>query len=426
MGDVNLLPNRTIARYLRSTSEPHSESFMTLRWTNQPRNILMVPKLQAPHVMTSMIEAIKYLWTNYPKVKIVMERRVATEVHGRLPCPVYVGDALNLPKKIDMVATFGGDGTILRAARLFAMEESLPPLLCFSMGTLGFLGEWKFDEYKRAFREAYMSGSGVPAEDLQGPHTRYASASEQDFTPHQGLESTTWEGYRGKSMGAHRGARMLLRHRIKVGVFNEAGQNITGSLAPIGWVPDQSTPNPPVFHAVNELLIHRGGHPHLAIMDIYINNQFLTEAIADGMLLSTPTGSTAYSLSAGGAIVHPWVESILLTPICPRSLSFRPLVLPINAKVSLRLSKKNRGRDLEMSIDGTRLDGVSGGMEIRVEGERLHFCKETNSWAGGVPCIVRVPSVNRTDGQIVEDHDGWVGGLNGLLKFNYGFGGDEK
>ncbi|PHH51415.1 NADH kinase pos5, mitochondrial [Ceratocystis fimbriata CBS 114723] len=425
--DMENLPGRIIPRYPRNTyGTEDSESFMTLSWPKPPRNVLLVPKLLTPHVMDDMCEFIKYIWTNYPGLNILLEPPVAQVMHERLPCPVFTGPTSRLPAKVDIVATLGGDGTILRAARLFGMHSQVPPMLSFSMGTLGFLGEWKFDDYKRAWREVYMSGSGVPAEDLQGPHTQAASINRKAFPLYQEFKNIAWPGIRGKSMGSHRGSRMLLRHRIKVEVYNEQGKSINTDLMLEEDLETlrvaHSSTEPFAFHAMNELLIHRGEHPHLAIMDIYINEQFLTEVVADGMLLSTPTGSTAYSLSAGGAIVHPWVKCLLMTPICPRSLSFRPLVLPLNAKVTLKLSKKNRGRNLEVSIDGKRLTGISSGMEIHVAGERLRFSEETGSWSGGVPCVLRGSFAGRSDRGAAEDDDGWVGGLNGLLKFNYPFG----
>jgi NADH kinase len=116
--------------------------------------------------------------------------------------------------------------------------------------------------------------------------------------------------------------------------------------------------------------MHRGNNPHLAIIEVFVGGRSLTEAVADGMIVSTPTGSTAYCLSCGGSIVHPLVRSLLITPICPRSLSFRPLVLLASAPVTLRLSEKNRGRELEVSIDGKRRKrGVVVGTEVRVLGE---------------------------------------------------------
>ncbi|KAI7526189.1 hypothetical protein KC316_g18265, partial [Hortaea werneckii] len=146
----------------------------------------------------------------------------------------------------------------------------------------------------------------------------------------------------------------------------------------------------------------------------------LTTAIADGFLVSTPTGSTAYSLSSGGSIVHPLVSSLLLTPICPRSLSFRPLVLPANTPITLRIDEVNRGKEIEVSVDGVRRrEGLKTGMEVRVIGEEVRTAGAPGArhWMGGVPSIVR--SGGAADG---EDH--WVGGLNSLLKFNYPFGED--
>ncbi|KAI2470811.1 ATP-NAD kinase [Annulohypoxylon bovei var. microspora] len=430
--DASTLPDRISPKYKDSATS----SLLSLQWPEPPRNILIIPKLLAPEVTASAAAFAKHIHGEYPNLNLVFERRVASTIHESLPFPIYTSDPGQFPRKIDLVATLGGDGTILRAASLFSVHASVPPILSFSMGTLGFLGEWKFEEYKRAWREVYMSGSRVAVTDLQGPHTQAAAngRAEED----EGNLHSNWDGVRGKSMGVTRSSKILLRHRLKVGVYDAAGVNVNEQLMPTSTAePQQATPSDPQrtggaaaaeqlasrqFHAVNELVIHRGPNPHLAIIDVYVNNHFLTEAVADGMLISTPTGSTAYSLSAGGSIMHPLVKTLLITPICARSLSFRPLGLPLNTKVVLRLSEKNRGRELEVSIDGKRRAGVTIGMEIRVEGEAVGRAPG-GAWAGGVPCVIRSPS--KADGErdgIAEDDDGWVGGLIGLLKFNYPFG----
>lgn len=298
-----------------------------------------------------------------------------------------------------MTTTLGGDGTILHASSLFSTVLNVPPILSFSMGTLGFLGEWKFEEFKRAFREVYMSGAGAGShlfQDQKHPHVQGGVET--------GDTVTGWSSVRGKSMGPTRSSRVLLRNRLKVGVYDSEGNRVMG---------DNTTQEGDV-HAMNEVIIHRGKEAHLAVIEVFVGGRFLTEAVADGMIISTPTGSTAYSLSSGGSIIHPLVSSLLMTPICPRSLSFRPLVLPANTPITLRLSEKNRGRDLEVSIDGRRRShGVSVGMEIRVNGE--HIAKGME-WVGGVPCVMRGTKSG------TDEDDGWVGGLNGLLKFNYPFG----
>lgn len=440
---VSALPPRLVPSYLESPST----SLLSLHWPQPPRNILLMPKLFAPHVTVSAVEFAKHIHGNYPDLNIIFERNVAENVHEQLPFPIYTADPSAVgdlfPKKIDLVTTLGGDGTILRAASLFSHQASVPPILSFSMGSLGFLGEWKFEEYKRAWREAYMSGSNVPVEDLVGPHTQTVvpngrSCGSSDGPPCPSPKSG-WDSVRGKSMGIYRTSKILLRHRLKVGVYDSNGVNINDQVMPTSVAePDLGLPTlhsaadeqggsssrpsaaPTSLHAINEVSIDRGAHPHLAIIDIFVNNHFLTEAVADGILISTPTGSTAYSLSAGGSIVHPLVKSLLITPISARSLSFRPLVLPLNTKVVLRLSKRNRGRELPVSIDGKRRAGVCVGMEVRIEGERLAKTAE-GGWEGGVPCVIRASGKADAEG-ISEDDDSWVGGLNELLKFNYPFG----
>lgn len=349
-----------------------------------------------------------HIKTAYPSTNILLEPTVAAEVHGDLSFPIYThlegqSDGETFHDKVDMVTTFGGDGTILHASSLFAASDVVPPILSFSMGTLGFLGEWKFTEYKRAFREVYMSGAGLgDREDI----LRSATASHATKIGQPGVQ-TGWSSIRGKSMGATREAKVLLRNRLKVGVFDADGNRLSSN--------GHSTSASRDVHAMNEVIIHRGKDPHLAVVKVYVGGRFLTEAVADGMIISTPTGSTAYSLSSGGSIIHPLVSSLLLTPICPRSLSFRPLVLPASTPITLKLSEKNRGREVEVSIDGIRRkDGIGVGTELRVCGEELR--QNGKLWEGGIPCIMR-----RAFGGAEED-DGWVGGLNGLLKFNYPFG----
>lgn len=366
----------------------------------------MIKKKRSPLVTESLIEYTKHIHSNYENVSLIFEPKVAAQLHKEFNFPIYTTSTTgDLARKIDMTTTLGGDGTILHASSLFATELHVPPILSFSMGTLGFLGEWKFAEFKRAFREVYMSGAGAGSplyQDQKHPHIEAA-------VPDGGQLVTGWSSVRGKSMGPNRSSKVLLRNRLKVGVFDAQGNRLNEENATGRDHGD--------VHAMNEVIIHRGKEAHLAIIEVFVGGRFLTEAVADGMIISTPTGSTAYSLSSGGSIIHPLVSSLMLTPICPRSLSFRPLVLPANTPITLRLSEKNRGRELEVSIDGRRRSiGVGTGMEVRVNGEDMVKGQE---WTGGVPCVMRGTKSGN------DEDDGWVGGLNGLLKFNYPFGGEE-
>jgi NADH kinase len=361
----------------------------------------MIKKNRAPNVTECLVEYARHIHSNYDDVSLIFEPKVAAQMHKHFSFPIYTTSTSHtLPNKADMTTTLGGDGTILHASSLFSTTLNVPPILSFSMGTLGFLGEWKFAEFKRAFREVYMSGAGAGSplfQDQKHPHVQVEEAADI---------VTGWSSIRGKSMGPNRSSKVLLRNRLKVGVFDSDGNRVIGDNTAESADGD--------VHAMNEVIIHRGKEAHLAIIEVFVGGRFLTEAVADGMIISTPTGRTAYSLSSGGSIIHPLVSSLLMTPICPRSLSFRPLVLPANTPITLRLSAKNRGRELEVSIDGRRRShGVGVGMEVRVNGE---YIAKGMEWVGGVPCVMRGAKTG------TEEDDGWVGGLNGLLKFNYPFG----
>lgn len=447
--DVRQLQDRILPRYEGKATftfstctsynyglETTQNDLLCLQWPSPPRNVLLTKKDRVPEVTSSLIEYAKHIHSDYPSVSLIFEPQTAQTVASALPFDIYAPSpspklaASPLPEKVDLTCTLGGDGTILRAAALFATAPSVPPILSFSMGTLGFLGEWKFAEYKRAFREAYTSGAGaghgspvLATEQAERPAAAQQAPPNRDRTgTNEAVPSLTgWSSIRGKAMGPARGARVLLRNRLRVGVFAPDGSRVSPDNGDRSGAVAKTTTTTTKgdVYAMNEVLIHRGRDPHLAIVDVYVGGRYLTEAVADGMLVSTPTGSTAYSLSSGGSIVHPLVSSLLLTPICPRSLSFRPLVLPANTPITLRLSEKNRGRAVEVSIDGVRRsEGMSVGMEVRVQGEEIKDYHK-GAWVGGVPSIVR-----GTVGADSTGDDHWVGGLNGLLKFNYPFGKD--
>ncbi|KAL8683290.1 MAG: hypothetical protein Q9224_006699, partial [Gallowayella concinna] len=340
---------------------------LSLRWPSPPRNVLLVQKPNAPAATEALVDFAQHIHSTYPNINILLEPDAASYLHNSIPFPVHTStnaeDATTgqtiLAQKVDLTATFGGDGTILRASSLFSTATSVPPILSFSMGTLGFLGEWKFAEFKRAFREVYMSGAGagdrsktLEPDDESSVKTAASFEGVQSDAPTAGAGPAGWSSIRGKNLGSTRGARVLLRNRLKVAVqVSDPSSSTTTTTT--SFAPSTTDPST-IIHAMNEIIIHRGAAPHLAHITISIGGRFLTEAVADGMIISTPTGSTAYNLSCGGSIIHPLVDSLCLTPICPRSLSFRPLVLPASAPVTLRLSENNRGRDVEVSIDGVR------------------------------------------------------------------------
>ena len=101
---------------------------------------------------------------------------------------------------------------------------------------------------------------------------------------------------------------------------------------------------------LNDVVINRGALARLADIITYIDDQYLTTYRADGLIVATPTGSTAYSLAAGGPIIHPHVPAIIMTPICPFTLTNRPLIAPDNVAIKIRLEKS--AEDIALTLDG--------------------------------------------------------------------------
>ena len=107
------------------------------------------------------------------------------------------------------------------------------------------------------------------------------------------------------------------------------------------------------MQAMNEISITRGMNGGMCSYEVYVNGILLTVVQGDGILIATPAGSTAYNLSCGGSIVHNAAQVICLTPICPHSLSFRPIILPTkNCSLTIRLSSTTRQSSADVTIDG--------------------------------------------------------------------------
>ncbi len=102
--------------------------------------------------------------------------------------------------------------------------------------------------------------------------------------------------------------------------------------------------------ALNDIVIKGENHTRTATLDLYINDKKLCSYVADGLIISTPTGSTAYSLSAGGPIISPFVECFLITAICPHTLNTRPIIIPAEEKITVKIREENQ--KLNVTFDG--------------------------------------------------------------------------
>lgn len=118
------------------------------------------------------------------------------------------------------------------------------------------------------------------------------------------------------------------------------------------------------YIALNDVVIERGAFSHLINVSIAIQDQDIYSIKADGLIISSPTGSTAYNLAAGGPILHPDVKSFVITPICSHSLTHRPVALPDTCEMSFRISHKNQSAFL--TIDGRKTMSLSSEHQVIV------------------------------------------------------------
>ena len=119
---------------------------------------------------------------------------------------------------------------------------------------------------------------------------------------------------------------------------------------------------------LNDVVINKGALARLASIETYIDNHYLTSYRADGLVIATPTGSTAYSLAAGGPIVHPSVPAIIMTPICPFTLTNRPLIVSDTVVIKIKLAKNSS--DIMITFDGQEGLDISDEDEIFIQKDK--------------------------------------------------------
>ena len=194
---------------------------------------------------------------------------------------------------VDLIVCIGGDGVIIHASKLF--QGPVPPLLGFHFGSMGFLTNHPPDHLAQSLLQSVGRGSNLAG------------------------------GIKG-------GIPITLRMRLECS-FVKANDSVRngGDGAPSH-----------AYAVLNEVLVDRGPSPFLSKIEAYDRGLFITTIQADGVMLATATGSTAYSVSAGGSMVHPNVPAILMTPICPHTLSFRPVILPDSVEMELRVADDAR------------------------------------------------------------------------------------
>lgn len=235
------------------------------------------------------------------------------------------------PHTFDFVITLGGDGTVLYASWLF--QKIVPPVLSFSLGSLGFLTKFDFKDFPKIIEHSLHDGITVSL-------------------------------------------RLRFEGTIMRSLKRERGQNLKGcdlTREILGMEADGPTHHPAEsFTILNEVVVDRGPNATMSSTELYGDDEHLTSILADGICISTPTGSTAYSLAAGGSLCHPEIPSMLVSPICAHSLTFRPLILPDS--MVLRVGVPYNARtSVWASFDGRHRVELCQGDYITVSASRFPF-----------------------------------------------------
>ncbi|MGA2915952.1 MAG: NAD(+)/NADH kinase [Sedimentisphaerales bacterium] len=210
----------------------------------------------------------------------------------------FRGDcADDVVRDADFAIVFGGDGTILSAAR--DLSKTSVPVIGVNVGRLGFLAEFSIEELKNLFDRV----------------TSDAALVEK---------------------------RMMLRCAVTDGSRDKLSST-----------------------AINDVVVNAGPNYQMVDLKITVDGQSLADCVSDGLIISTPTGSTAYNLSAGGPIISANLSAIVITPICPHTLSFRPIVINAESKIEIHLQKINEGTTV--TLDGQILSLLKNGDFVTVE-----------------------------------------------------------
>ncbi|XP_072888550.1 NAD kinase-like isoform X2 [Hemitrygon akajei] len=309
----------------RHIQDPASQR---LTWNKPPRSILVIKKIQDDRLLQPFKELCIFLMEEkemivYIEKKVLEDPTIANdESFGPLKklCTFREGFD-DLSDRIDFIICLGGDGTLLYASSLF--QGSVPPVMAFHLGSLGFLTPFNFDTYQSQVTQVIEGNVAI-----------------------------------------------TLRSRLKVKVVKEHHPEHQHGLEENGLINTMCGdvhPRKQVTHyqVLNEVVVDRGPSSYLSNVDLFLDGRLITTVQGDGVIVSTPTGSTAYAAAAGASMIHPNVPAIMITPICPHSLSFRPIVVPAGVELQVMLSPDTRNTAW-VSFDGRKRQEICHGDSISI------------------------------------------------------------
>ncbi|XP_052902180.1 NAD kinase-like [Anopheles moucheti] len=289
-----------------------------LTWYKPPLAVLVIKKVRDSKVLQPFVQLVEWLihekhmvvWVEaaiLDDAPLTGDKRF-TKLQDKLI--TFKDGRDDLTDKIDFIICLGGDGTLLYASLLF--QKSVPPVMAFHLGSLGFLTPFQFDNFQEQV-------------------------------------TNVLEGH----------AALTLRSRLRCIIVRK--DKTEQEISTFKSSQDPSTN----ILVLNEVVIDRGLSSYLSNIDLFLDGKHITSVQGDGLIVSTPTGSTAYSAAAGASMIHPSVPAILVTPICPHSLSFRPIVLPAGVELKIAISPDSRNSSW-VSFDGRNRQELLHGDSLHV------------------------------------------------------------
>nr|XP_055238467.1 NAD kinase isoform X2 [Gorilla gorilla gorilla] len=302
-----------------------------LTWNKSPKSVLVIKKMRDASLLQPFKELCTHLMEEsnmivYVEKKVLEDPAIASdESFGAVKkkfC-TFREDYDDISNQIDFIICLGGDGTLLYASSLF--QGSVPPVMAFHLGSLGFLTPFSFENFQSQVTQVIEGNAAVVLRSR--------------------LKVRVVKELQGKKTAVHNG-------------LGENGSRAAGLDMDVGKQAMQ-------YQVLNEVVIDRGPSSYLSNVDVYLDGHLITTVQGDGVIVSTPTGSTAYAAAAGASMIHPNVPAIMITPICPHSLSFRPIVVPAGVELKIMLSPEARNTAW-VSFDGRKRQEIRHGDSISI------------------------------------------------------------
>ncbi|KAM9244106.1 NAD kinase isoform 2-T2 [Dugong dugon] len=306
-----------------------------LTWNKAPKSVLVIKKICDASLLQPFKELCMYLMEEnnmivYVEKKVLEDPAIVSDENFgpvKKKFCTFREDYDDISNQIDFIICLGGDGTLLYASSLF--QGSVPPVMAFHLGSLGFLTPFNFENFQSQVTQVIEGNAAIVLRSR--------------------LKVRVVKELRGKKAAAPNGVRE------------------NGSLAPDAEVGKQVMQ----YQVLNEVVIDRGPSSYLSNVDVYLDGHLITTVQGDGVIVSTPTGSTAYAAAAGASMIHPNVPAIMITPICPHSLSFRPIVVPAGVELKITLSPEARNTAW-VSFDGRKRQEIRHGDSCDQQVEWIH------------------------------------------------------